>query len=69
MVGLQIGLDFGVSILPMIIYHVGQLMLDTLIVQHWAKRYPPGPVAGDRNPGDRQPAEPAESTPTLPPNR
>jgi len=40
MVGLQIGLDFGVSILPMIIYHVGQLMIDTVIVQHWAKRYP-----------------------------
>lgn len=69
MVSLQIGLDFGVSILPMIIYHVGQLMLDTLIVQHWAKRYPPEPVTGERNPGDRQPAEPAESTPTLPPNR
>lgn len=38
MVGLQIALDCGVSVLPMIIYHVGQLMIDTVIVQRWAKR-------------------------------
>jgi sodium/bile acid cotransporter 7 len=37
MVGLQIALDCGVSVLPMIIYHVSQLMVDTAIVQHWAK--------------------------------
>lgn len=41
MVGLQIALDCGVSVLPMIIYHVGQLVIDTFVVQHWAKRYPP----------------------------
>jgi hypothetical protein len=41
MVGLQIGLDFGVSILPMIIYHVSQLMIDTLLVDRWAKAHPP----------------------------
>jgi len=40
MVGLQIGLDFGVSILPMIIYHVSQLMIDTLLVDRWAKAHP-----------------------------
>ncbi len=34
MVGLQIASDCGVSMLPMIIYHVGQLVLDTLFVQH-----------------------------------
>lgn len=38
MVGLQIALDCGVSVLPMIIYHVGQLMVDTVIVQRWAKQ-------------------------------
>lgn len=41
MVGLQIALDCGVSVLPMIIYHVGQLMTDTVIVQRWAKQNPP----------------------------
>lgn len=46
MVGLQIGLDFGVSILPMIIYHVSQLMIDTVVVQQWARRHgkPPAPL-------------------------
>lgn len=39
MVGLQIALDGEVSVLPMIIYHVGQLMIDTVIVQRWAKRF------------------------------
>jgi len=39
MVGLQIALDCGVSVVPMIIYHVGQLMIDTVIVQRWASRY------------------------------
>jgi sodium/bile acid cotransporter 7 len=39
MVGLQIALDCGVSVLPMIIYHVGQLMIDTVIVQRWVKRH------------------------------
>ena len=38
MVGLQIALDCGVSVLPMIIYHVGQLVIDTFIVQNWAAR-------------------------------
>lgn len=37
MVGLQIALDCGVSVLPMIIYHVSQLMVDTVIVQRWSK--------------------------------
>lgn len=38
MVGLQIALDCGVSVLPMIIYHVGQLMLDTVVAQRWSER-------------------------------
>ena len=31
MVGLQVGMDLHVSILPMVVYHVGQLFLDTVI--------------------------------------
>lgn len=31
MVGLQVGMDLGVSILPMVVYHVSQLFLDTVI--------------------------------------
>lgn len=35
MVGLQIAIDCGVSVLPMLIYHVGQLITDTLIADRW----------------------------------
>lgn len=38
MVGLQIALDCGVSVLPMVIYHVGQLMIDTVVASRWAQR-------------------------------
>lgn len=31
MVGLQVGMDLGVSILPIVVYHVSQLFLDTII--------------------------------------
>ncbi|MDG2220806.1 MAG: bile acid:sodium symporter [Rubripirellula sp.] len=37
MVGLQIAIDCGVSVVPMLIYHVGQLALDTLIAQRWRR--------------------------------
>ncbi|WP_162006560.1 bile acid:sodium symporter family protein [Roseimaritima sediminicola] len=40
MVGLQLALDCGVSMLPMIVYHVGQLLLDTVIAQRWAAKTP-----------------------------
>ena len=36
MVGLQIAIDCGVSVLPMIIYHLGQLVIDTLIADRWS---------------------------------
>lgn len=36
MVGLQIAIDCGVSMLPMIVYHIGQLLVDTLVAQRWA---------------------------------
>ena len=35
MVGLQIAIDCGVSILPMVIYHLGQLLVDTVIADRW----------------------------------
>jgi len=36
MVGLQTAIDCGVSVIPMIVYHVAQLVWDTLIAQRWA---------------------------------
>lgn len=35
MVGLQIAIDAGVSLVPMIVYHAAQLLLDTMLVQQW----------------------------------
>jgi sodium/bile acid cotransporter 7 len=35
MVGLQIAIDCGVSVVPMLIYHLGQLLIDTLVAQRW----------------------------------
>ena len=37
MVGLQLALDGGVSVLPMILYHVGQLIIDSLLVRWWTR--------------------------------
>jgi sodium/bile acid cotransporter 7 len=41
MVGLQVSLELGVSVLPMITYHVGQLLIDTLVVDRWREHHPP----------------------------
>ncbi|OYP35744.1 bile acid:sodium symporter family protein [Rhodopirellula sp. MGV] len=38
MVGLQIAIDCGVSVLPMMIYHIGQLVCDTVIASRFSKR-------------------------------
>lgn len=35
MVGLQVGMDLGWSIVPMVVYHVSQLVIDTLICDWW----------------------------------
>ena len=43
MIGLKLAMDCGVSILPMVIYHVGQLIIDALVADWW-KRYPEVPV-------------------------
>lgn len=37
MVGLNNGMELGITILPMVIYHVGQLVLDTLIADRLRK--------------------------------
>lgn len=35
MVGLPIAIDCGVSVVPMLVYHLGQLVIDTLVAQKW----------------------------------
>lgn len=37
MVGLQIAIDCGVSVVPMLVYHLGQLVIDTVIADAWKK--------------------------------
>ncbi|MEZ6116379.1 MAG: bile acid:sodium symporter [Pirellulaceae bacterium] len=43
MIGLHIALNYfgGLAILPMVTYHVSQLLLDTFIVDAWRKRHSP----------------------------
>lgn len=38
MVGLQVAIDCGVSVLPMIAYHVLQLVIDTIWAERWKRR-------------------------------
>ncbi|TWT83154.1 Sodium Bile acid symporter family protein [Planctomycetes bacterium CA13] len=35
MVGLQIAIDLGVSVIPMLMYHLFQLTIDTVIAERW----------------------------------
>lgn len=35
MIGLKMAMDCGVSIIPMVAYHVGQLLMDTFIADRW----------------------------------
>ncbi len=37
MIGLKMALDCGVSIIPMVAFHVGQLLLDTFIADRMRK--------------------------------
>ena len=39
MVGLQVAIDCGVSVLPMLAYHICQLIIDTIVASRWATRY------------------------------
>ena len=41
MIGLKLAIDCGVSILPMVVFHVSQLVIDALFVQRWSKRAVP----------------------------
>lgn len=53
MVGLQISIDAGVSVLPMIVYHVTQLLLDTLIADRWRSTHQKLPLPETGDPSDR----------------
>lgn len=46
MVGLQISIDCGVSVVPMLIFHACQLFIDTLVADGWRNRH------GESNPAD-----------------
>jgi sodium/bile acid cotransporter 7 len=37
MVGLQIAIDCGVSVIPMLVYHLSQLSIDTIIADRWRR--------------------------------
>ncbi len=37
MIGLKLAIDCGVSILPMVIYHVSQLVMDAMIADWWLR--------------------------------
>lgn len=41
MVGLQVSLELGVTILPMITYHIGQLLADTVVADRMREGQPP----------------------------
>lgn len=45
MVGLQVSLELGVTILPMVAYHVGQLIVDTMIADRWRRAEGAGAIA------------------------
>jgi sodium/bile acid cotransporter 7 len=38
MVGLQIAIDCGVSVVPMIAYHLSQLVIDTIVADRWKRQ-------------------------------
>lgn len=49
MVGLQNGLELGITVIPMVVYHVGQLLIDTVIADRLRKH------------GENQPNQSSES--------
>jgi sodium/bile acid cotransporter 7 len=38
MVGLQIAIDCGVSVIPMLVYHLSQLVIDTVVAERWKRK-------------------------------
>jgi solute carrier family 10 (sodium/bile acid cotransporter), member 7 len=63
-VGLEICSQLGVTVLPMVAFHVGQLLLDTVVADRLQKprRVHPDAPAGDTAPS-QPPPEPAEEGP------
>jgi sodium/bile acid cotransporter 7 len=53
MVGVYIAVDYfgGLTILPMVAYHVGQLVVDTMIVDRWRRQRERTDHVAIRNPG------------------
>ncbi|MDE0862473.1 MAG: bile acid:sodium symporter [Rubripirellula sp.] len=45
MVGLQMAIDCGVSVVPMIVYHLYQLVFDTVVVDHWKEASDVGDIS------------------------
>ena len=45
LVGLKISMDLDVSIMPVIVYHVSQLIVDLFIVDYWRSLLPPETIA------------------------
>lgn len=39
MVGLEVAIDCGVSVLPMLMYHLSQLVVDTVVASRWSAKY------------------------------
>ncbi|MFO0942465.1 MAG: bile acid:sodium symporter [Pirellulales bacterium] len=39
MIGINLAIDYDVSILPMIAYHVAQLLADALIAEYWSRNW------------------------------
>ena len=39
MVGLEVCAQLGITMLPMVAYHVGQLLVDTVIADRWREKY------------------------------
>lgn len=66
MVGLQVGMDLGVSILPIVVYHVSQLFLDTIIADRIRHR-DESKAACDRTTAQPAPGSAVESQPEQSP--
>ncbi len=68
MVGLEIAIGFGASVLPMIAFHVSQLIVDTVVVDRWRRAdqadQPPRDVPNAQDVPDDQAKKPKPSRPT-----
>ena len=60
MVGLGIAVDSGLSVLPIIAYHIGQLLIDTLVADHY-RLSAPAKMVSEQPPLTTEPKGPAAS--------